>query len=114
MMKSFRLSSTVFSLICLTLITIQLAIAQQKREITVDWIYSKEANEATALPSYAWLADGTAILYDNREKSFERLNPQTGKRASALDALRAMTSLRALLNKNEVPESLPWPIAFNS
>jgi dipeptidyl-peptidase-4 len=117
-MKSFKFASTAFAVICLTLIAASPVNSQQKREITVDWIYSKEANEATALPSYAWLADGTAILYDMRQpaekRSFERLNPQTGGRTPALDAQRAMESLRALLNKGEVPEALPWPLAFSN
>lgn len=117
-MKSFKLTSVVFAIICLTLIIAQHVTAQQKREITVDWIYSKEAGEATALPSFAWLPDGTAILYDIRQppekRTFERLYPQTGRRAPVLDAPKAMETLRALLDKSEVPETLPWPIAFNN
>lgn len=116
-MKSFKQASIILSIICLAFITSH-AVAQQKRELTVDWIYSKEAREATALPSFAWLADGTAMLYDIRQpveqRRFERLNPQTGQRAAALDAPRAMESLRALLNKDKMPETLPWPIAFNN
>ena len=116
-MKSFKPASIILRLICLTLTISSPVISQQKREITVDWIYSKEAAEETALPSYAWLADGTAMLYDMRQpaekRGFERLNPQTGKRTPVLDAQRAMESLRALLNKTDMPETLPWPIAFD-
>jgi dipeptidyl-peptidase-4 len=116
-MKGFKLASTVLAIICLTLVNAYTALSQQKREITVDWIFSKAAEEATALPSYAWLPDGTAILYDVRQplekRTFERLNPQTGERAVVLDAQKAMTSLRSSLSKDEMPESLPWPVAFN-
>jgi dipeptidyl-peptidase-4 len=116
-MKSFKLASTALHIICLMVIAWSSVIAQQKREITVDWIYSKEAVEATALPAHAWLPDGTAILYDVRQplekRTFERLNPQTGRRAPMLDAQSAMESLRALLNKDAMPETLPWPIAFS-
>ena len=116
-MKSSKLALTALTIICLTLITASTVLSQQKREITVDWIYSKEGVEATALPSYVWLPDGTAMLYDTRqpvEKSaFERLNPQTGVRTPMLDVQRAMTSLRTLLSKDAMPETLPWPVAFN-
>ncbi|HEX8651362.1 MAG TPA: S9 family peptidase [Pyrinomonadaceae bacterium] len=116
-MKNFKPVSTVLSIICLTLLAASPLFAQPKKEITVDWIYSKEAIEASALPSYAWLADGTAMLYDIRQpaekRTFERLNPQTGARTPVLDAPKAMTSLGALLGKDEMPETLPWPIAFN-
>jgi dipeptidyl-peptidase-4 len=116
-MSSFKLSATFIAIVCLTLTTSHTALSQQKREITVDWIYSKEASEATALPSFAWLPDGTAILYDVRQppekRTFERLNPQTGQRTTVLDAQKAMTSLRSSLGKDDLPETLPWPIAFN-
>jgi dipeptidyl-peptidase-4 len=116
-MKSFKLASTLFNVICLTLITASTVLSQQKKEITVDWIYSKEALEATALPSYAWLPDGTAILYDTRQplekRAFERLNPRTGVRTPVLDVPKALTSLRPFLSKDEMPEMLPWPVAFN-
>jgi dipeptidyl-peptidase 4 len=114
-MKALGIAALVLSAICLIVPDAQ---AQQKREITVDWIYSNEAHEATTLPFYAWLGDGTAILYDGRESAanagFERLNPQTGKRSTVLDAGRALASLRSLVDKGEVPKTLPWPIAFNS
>ncbi len=117
-MKSFKPASTFLSLICLTLLSASTVLPQQKKEITVDWIYSKEAGEVSALPSYAWLADGTAVLYDihqpEEKRAFERLNPQTGERTVLADAPGAMTSLRTLIAKGEEPETLPWPLAFNN
>jgi dipeptidyl-peptidase-4 len=114
-MKSFIRRLSFFAIVCLALAST--AVSQQKRGITVDWIYSDEATKVSALPSYAWLSDGTAILYDVRrpieKRTFERLNPQTGQRTSILDAQRAMTSLRSVLTKGDVPEGLPWPLAFN-
>lgn len=117
-MKSFIRRLSFFTVIYLALAASSTAISQQKREITVDWIYSDESGKVSALPSYAWLPDGTAILYDVRQpveqRTFERLNPQTGQRVPILDAQRAMSSLRGVLTKGEVPEALPWPVAFNS
>lgn len=94
------------------------AEAQQRREITVDWIYGEEAGKLSALPAHVWLADGTAILYDLRqptaERRFERLNPQTGLRTPMMDVQSAMSSLRRVLAKGAVPDTLPWPIAFSA
>lgn len=116
-MKSFTRCLGLLIAVYLVLFAAVTAVAQQKKEITVDWIYSDESAKPSALPSHAWLADGTAIIYDVRQpaekRTFERLNPEMGKLAPMLDAQRAMTSLRALLTKGEVPEALPWPVAFN-
>jgi dipeptidyl-peptidase-4 len=98
------------------LIAVPPVILQQQKEITVDWIFGKEAGEVAALPSYVWLSDGTAILYDPRQpvekRTFERLNPQTGQCTPMLNARAAMTSLRSVF-KGEMPDTLPWPVAFS-
>lgn len=92
--------------------------AQQKREITVDWIYGEEASKVSALPAHVWLADGTAVLYDIRRpaelRRFERLNPQTGQLTPTMEARKAMTSLRSVLTKGVMPDALPWPAAFSA
>lgn len=117
-MKSLVRCLGVFAALYLAFFATSPAIAQQKRDITVDWIYSDESAQPSALPSHAWLPDGTAIIYDIRQpaekRTFERLNPETGSRTPMLDAQKAMTSLRALLTKGEVPDALPWAAAFNN
>ncbi len=94
------------------------ALAQEKKEITVEWIYSKDAASVTTTPAAMWLSDGTALLYDRRkpeaERTFERFNPQTGKREPILDMQKALMSLATLLSKEEMPPILPWPTAFDS
>jgi dipeptidyl-peptidase-4 len=116
-MKSFTRGLSLFAIFYLFLIAASPALSQQKRELTIDWIFSDESGEATALPSYSWLRDGTAILYDVRQpaekRTFERLNPQTGQRVPALNAPKAMESLRSLLTKGDAPTAMPWPLAFS-
>jgi dipeptidyl-peptidase-4 len=115
-MKRLLTVISFLTLIYTGLFAASAAIAQQRKAITVDWIFSKEATEATALPSYAWLSDGTAILYDAskplEKRTFERLNPQTGQRAPMLNMRAAMASLRSVLG-HELPDALPWPVAFS-
>lgn len=115
-MKKVLRFLSFLNLTYLMLFAIPPAISQQKREITVDWIFSKEASELTSLPSYVWLADGTAILYNSRQpvekRTFERLNPGTGQRTPMLNVRAAMTSLRTVLS-GEMPDTLPWPAAFS-
>lgn len=91
-------------------------ITQEKKEITVEWIFSDQPRAITRLPAYVWLSDGTALLQDPRkpvnQRTFERLNPATGKREPALDMQKAIASLRAA-RAGDAPASLPWPDAFD-
>src|SRR5215212_3826314 len=106
--KSFSRSLIFIGAVILMMLAAGPAPSQQRKEISVDWIYSKEAAEVSALPSYSWLSDGTAILYDIRQpvgkRTFERLNPQTGQRVPLLDMQKALESLRPL-SKGEMPEA---------
>jgi dipeptidyl-peptidase-4 len=116
-MKSFARGLSLFVVLYLLLLAASsTAFSQQKREMSVDWIFSDESGEVTALPSYSWLSDGTAILYDVRQpaekRTFERLNPQTGQRTPMLNAQKALESLRSLL-KADAPNALSWPLSFN-
>ena len=100
--------------ICLSLGSI--AYAQtQKRQITLEWIFGPEGRSVASLPSTAWLDDGTLIILDNRrpvnERTFEKLDPSSGKRQSIVDAARAMADLRSV--DKDMPASLTWPIAFD-
>jgi dipeptidyl-peptidase-4 len=116
-MKSFTRRKGFLTLVFLILVAAHTALSQQKREITVDWIYSDESTAVSALPSHTWLADGTAILYDVRQppekRTFERFNPATNERTPMLDAQKALASLRPLLTKGDAPQSLPWPLSFD-
>jgi len=92
--------------------------AQEKRKMTVEWIYSDEAQEALSLPLYQWLDNGTALYMDvrkpNEERTFEILDPRTGKRTVLLDAAKALQDLRKYLRKEGTPKSLPWPESFSA
>ena len=118
MMKRFIYRRTLLSALCSMLVIVGAALAQEKKELTVEWIYSKDAASATTLPAAIWLRDGTALLYDRRkpeaERTFERFNPQTGAREPILDMRKALASLGTLLSKEEMPPVLPWPTAFDT
>jgi dipeptidyl-peptidase-4 len=116
-MKRFIFKYKLLSALCLALLAASAVLPQEKKEITVEWIYSKEAPKATVLPAYVWLRDGTALILDRRkpepERTFERFNPQTGKREPALDMQKALQSLQTYLSKEEMPTVLSWPTAFD-
>ena len=98
---------------CALALAAAIAGAQQKTEITVDWVFSDEARALTALPRTAWTAGNEALLLDPRapkgERTLERLDPRTGKRTAAVDRAKAFASLESLAGKEAVPEALGWP-----
>jgi dipeptidyl-peptidase-4 len=92
-------------------------LAQEKEEITVEWIYSNKSVEISSLPSFTWLNDGTALLYDNRkppkERTFEFLKPASGKRSPALDTDKALSSFKDPTEKTFLQKLLFNPLAVN-
>ena len=78
-----------FTLVTSYLFLFSFAVIAGNKEITVEWIYSEEGQQITALPSFEWLNDGTLLLFDTgipeAERTIERLNPRTGIRTPALD-----------------------------
>ena len=99
-------------------------LAQEKQEITVEWIYSDEGREPTKLPRFVWTESGNAILYDTRkpekERSLEWLDPDTRERTPAIDRDEALASLSSLRQKTdgldeeeELIDSLLWPDSFD-
>jgi dipeptidyl-peptidase-4 len=79
-------------------------LAQDKEEITVEWIYSDKSVEISSLPSFTWLNDGTALLYDSRkppkERTFEIFDPVSGKRSAVVDKIKAQSSFKELSEKH--------------
>lgn len=71
----------------------------------------------TRLPRYAWTADGSILLLDERrppdERTFERIDSATGARRAAVDRAAALASLAALREGREAPETLTWPISLD-
>ncbi len=99
------------------LFTAYLSFAQEKEQITIEWIYSDKSRELTAVPRFVWLNDNTALLYDVRkpqaERTFEILTPGTTKRESILDMKKALASLNSFFDEDENKENLSWPTAFD-
>jgi dipeptidyl-peptidase-4 len=87
-------------------------LAQDKREINVEWIFSDAGEEPTRLPPFAWTSGGDVLLLDTRKpkdvRSFERVTA-AGARTAAVDRAAAWSSLRAFLGESGLPESLAWP-----
>ncbi len=88
-------------LIILTFLTPYFAIPQEKEQLSVEWIYGKERREVTALPAFTWLKDGTLILFDNSKpdsvRTFEKLNPKTGKQTTVVDRDKALQHIKQLI-----------------
>jgi len=101
------------SILLLTVFT----TAQEKREVSVEWIYGGGPNKAFTLPRIQWLNDGNALLYDMRkplrERTFEQLNPETGRRTSVLDMDEAVSSLQSLLGKRYNAARIGFPLSFD-
>jgi dipeptidyl-peptidase-4 len=86
--------------------------AQDKREISVEWIFSDAGEEPTRLPPFAWTSGGEVLLLDTRKakdvRTFERVTP-AGARTTAVDRAAAWSSLKALVGEPGMPDSLAWP-----
>jgi dipeptidyl-peptidase-4 len=90
--------------------------AQDKREITVEWIFSDAGEEPTRLPPFAWTTGGDLLLLDTRKpkdaRTFERVRP-AGSRTVAVDRAAAWSSLKELLGDSGLPEALEWPASLD-
>jgi len=116
-MKKQVIKRIFFILFALILSLRVFTLAQEKKDVTVEWIYSGGPNQAFALPQVNWLNDGTALVYDVRkpfkERTFEKLNPVTGRRQSILDMDEAVTSLRDLLGPGYNAAVIGYPLSFD-
>jgi tricorn protease-like protein len=93
-------------------------VAQERREVTVEWIFSDEGESVATLPRTHWNSDGTLLLMDGRrpkgERTIERVEPETGARKAALNAKAALDSLRPMLGEKDMPDAIAWPDSFDS
>jgi dipeptidyl-peptidase-4 len=96
---------------------VQTVPAQESEEITVEWIYSDSGEAVDKVTKYVWLRDNSAILYDLQkpeiQRTFEKLDPGSGKRTPILDMSRAMADLESYLGKIDTLKVLPWPKSFD-
>jgi dipeptidyl-peptidase-4 len=90
--------------------------AQEKKQVTLDWLYSSEPGSITRLPSFIWLPNGNAVLYDIKkpaaERGLELYNPATGVTSLLTDFKKAATNLKQLMGK-DAPEMISMPAAFS-
>ncbi len=116
-MRHHRFMSLLIGLFAIFAICSDLSLGLAQEKLTVEWMYSSERREVTALPSFTWLSDGNLLLFDLAKpdslRTFEKYNPKTGERVVLLDRERALSSLKALLGE-QAPKSLTFPIEFDS
>ena len=91
--------------------------AQEAPKVTVDWIFSDDGESVGKTPSTFWASDGALLLLDERlpkgERTIERVQPENGTRAAAVDAKTALDGLKALLGPKDAPEALGWPASLD-
>ena len=120
-MINIRKSVSRFAGICLIGLLLfagwtAVAAAQgERRPLTLEWIFGAEGRAVASVPATAWLDDGSLVILDNRrvprERTFEKLNPATGRREPLVDAARALADLKSVAAVDA--DALPWPIAFD-
>lgn len=106
----------VFNFFLLIVLLAGFSYSQEKKQITLDWIYSAEPGAITRLPSFNWLENGKAVLWDTRkplgERTFELYNPLTGEASPLTDVQKALESVKLIIGNN-APARLPLPTAFS-
>lgn len=117
-MRKLIYKAFVLSFLCVWMIFGSAAFAQEKPKLTVEWLYSEEGKNVARLPSFVWLNDGTAFIYDSIEpaekRTIMRFDPKTGMKSPAVDAKKSLASLKSLLDRKALPKSLPWPSDFSA
>ncbi len=89
---------------------------EQKKELTVHWIQSDEAQSIATVPKIFWLKNNLAILYDLRlpkeQQNFILFDPENPDELKPmLDLKSAIMSLNQALN--DTIKGLDWPLAFD-
>ncbi|MGH2568250.1 MAG: S9 family peptidase [Bacteroidota bacterium] len=111
-MKFSPLFCRVLFFLCVV-VFLSSANAQGKKSLTVEWIYSDESTAVAELPSFRWLSNSTAVLYDTRkpahERTLELFDPATGRRTAMVEAATALRSLDDVAGETNTPSILPFP-----
>ncbi|HSE31671.1 MAG TPA: S9 family peptidase, partial [Pyrinomonadaceae bacterium] len=91
------------------------AAQDEKRSLTLEWTFGSEGRAIAGVPPTAWLDDGSLVILDNRraihERTFEKLNPASGRREPIVDASRALSELKTVAAVDL--QVMPWPISFD-
>ncbi len=89
------------------------AAAGQTQPLTVEWALGEQGAHVARVPTYEWLADGSALLYDmdrpQAERRFERLYPTTGRRLPLAKISKAEAELKAMAPGADLEKGLEWP-----
>jgi len=85
-----------------------------QEEITVEWIYGPQGRALDRVPSFAWRADGRAILWDDEvdPPTLELFDPATRARTPLVDREKALAGLGAWPDV-AADEAWRWPEAFD-
>jgi dipeptidyl-peptidase 4 len=107
---------------CLSIVILGLTLVAalsaqtEKRQLTLEWIYSSEGRGVAGLPPTAWLDDGSFVVFNNRvpvaQRTFEKYDPATARSTSIIDPAKGLASLASVADGMKT-ESLPWPISFD-
>lgn len=112
-----RLYFLVTSFCLITLSNLPIGIAQENPKLTVEWIYSDAKDSVEAIPKFFWLENNKAIILDTRksrqERTFELLDPGSGKRTPLVARDKAVASLQSYLGVADSTAYLSWPKSFD-
>ncbi|HTO94451.1 MAG TPA: DPP IV N-terminal domain-containing protein, partial [Bacteroidota bacterium] len=85
--------------------------------ITIDWMFDGGASRVEAVPQTLWLSGGRLLVYDTLSGDpahpFRSIDPATGSSLPALDAGRALVSLRDAAGA-AAPGVIPWPAGIDA
>lgn len=111
------LKRKVSSTLALTLLLLGSAGLAQEERLTIDWLFSDEAELALAMPQHAWLETGRLVLYDLRQPKAKRVleifDPRTGRRKPLVDSRRALAAMNEAMQPDKPLEEPGWPLAFS-
>ena len=115
-MNSLVCPSRIRSILVFMFIPVCLTLAQESERLTVEWLYGPQAAEVASTPAFAWLDNGSCVLYDRQkpatERTLELLDPESASRTPLVDAMKAVSSLRQLLGPS-APRALPFPAVID-
>ena len=63
--------SFISSIIVLLAFSSVVLSQNEKRQLTLEWIFGPEGRTVSSLPATAWLDDGTLVILDNRRPPAE-------------------------------------------
>jgi dipeptidyl-peptidase-4 len=113
----YRTAAMVLLPLFFLFVPLSRSLCQEKAPLTVEWTQGREAAAVAVVPTYRWLNDNKAVLYDRRlpeaERTLELLDPATGTRTRLLDNDKALASLRPLAG-DKTPAVLPYPNDFDN